>query len=250
MIDKDNIRSFYSVDQLASLPDLPTVLMAASVPYIRKYPDSMPNGERRRKIQSDRKYVSSAHPESIRMAVMELALGVLRRGGRLVFGGHPAISPMVLHAARDLNLPDGRVLVFQSDYFKSDITEPTLRLSNWNSGVMIMTPDVRNQRDSSLTCMREFMCAVPSLKGAVFIGGMDGIVEESRLFHARNPTLSRYALASTGGAALLDLFDSQHAPQHAGQLDRNLLKARNPSMALLIQYILNDMNFSPLPAAG
>jgi hypothetical protein len=45
------------------------------------------------------------------------------------------------------------------------------------------------------------MTASPNLLCAVFIGGMDGIQEEMKLFRKQQRDRPCYALASTGGAA-------------------------------------------------
>ena len=50
------------------------------------------------------------------------------------------------------------------------------------------------------------MLKTPGLCGAVFIGGMDGTEEEADLFEVTHGNLPRYAIASTGSAALF-LFE-------------------------------------------
>lgn len=234
---------------LAVLPARPAVLLSASVPYERPHAELSDPAEVRRRKARDRRYAASAYPERIRLAVVELALGVLRRGGRLVFGGHPAISPMVLHAARDLAAAPDSVLVFQSALFEPFIPDSTHDLADWQAGRMVLTP-VRpadasgTERANSLRLMRGLMAQVPGLRGAVFIGGMDGLVEESALFHQHQPSLPRYALASTGGAARLDLFKGRLAREHCGGLGKERLEAEHPSYAVLTRLMLDDMGLA------
>jgi hypothetical protein len=64
--------------------------------------------------------------------------------------------------------------------------------------------------------MRETMFASPGLVGAVFVGGMDGIEKEARLFKAKHPILPTYSVASVGGAAR-DLLDKPTAPLPGAQ---------------------------------
>jgi hypothetical protein len=64
-------------------------------------------------------YVRDADPIAIREAVLAL-VAVTVRERHLVFGGHPAISPLVEHAASSLNAVDN-VDIFQSEWFRAVI---------------------------------------------------------------------------------------------------------------------------------
>lgn len=147
-----------------------------------------------------------AKPREIMAAVVALVSLCFHHRLRLVFGAHPAISPMVLFAAREAQAPQDSVLVFQSLHFEKSLPKSTLELARWDAGLMLLTPNVSNDRDASLTLMRTLMLQVPGLCGAVFLGGMRGLEEEHNLFAQYNPGMPRFAVASTGGCAaqLLD----------------------------------------------
>src|ERR1035437_9481047 len=83
---------------------------------------SIPSGERA--TQS-----VEARPGDVADAVVAIARGVLTGRGRLVFGGHPTISPLVLIVAAECSTRDpSRVMIYQSRLFASQVTDETLRL--------------------------------------------------------------------------------------------------------------------------
>lgn len=174
----------------------PVLLLSASVPVPGRDPRYLP-----------------ARRTEIRTAVVQLARFAFARDVQLVFGGHPAISPIVLGTTRTVEpSSEPRVFVFQSDYFRDVIPDDTEKLADWTHGRLLWTrsagprqaphgPSRPVAREQSLGIMREAMLGVPGLVGAVFIGGMEGVEDESRLWRRQHPDLPRYALPSTGGAA-------------------------------------------------
>ena len=126
-------------------------------------------------------------------AVLEVALG--RR--KLVWGGHPAITPMVWAFAESMNI-DYRswVLLYQSLRFEDEFPEETKLFEN-----VVFTDRVGDDVAASLTLMRQRMIAENDFEAAVFIGGMRGIVDEYELFRERAPNAAILPIVSTGGAA-------------------------------------------------
>ena len=149
-------------------------------------------------------YVRDADPMAIREAVLAL-VAVTVRERHLVFGGHPAISPLVEHAARSLNAVDN-VDIFQSEWFRAVIPPEARAFRNlkWTpSGI---------SRDDSLDIMRQQMILSQSFCAAVFIGGMEGILDECRIFKLIHPNAELFPIASTKGACLI-LWNSGEGPQ-------------------------------------
>jgi SLOG cluster3 family len=140
------------------------------------------------------RYVSD--PVSIREAVRALVAETVR-DRLLVFGGHPAISPLVEHAARDLNATDN-VHIYQSRFFEKSIPDVAKAFKN-----LIWTNEVTGNRVASLTLMRDEMIRSQPFAAAVFIGGMDGLDEEWALFTSIHPKAPALPVASTEGAARL-----------------------------------------------
>lgn len=226
----------------------PAILLSASVPYDRRGVSRQPAGGSR---ATSPVYLETMQPARIRSAVLALTRAALRRGARLVFGAHPAISPMVLSAARDAHAPRGSIVIFQSRFFRADVPASTLDLASWEAGVLVWTeaaPGPRGagavpeaeQRARSLTRMRRQMVSFPGLRGAIFVGGMEGVEEEAELFRQQNERLPRYALASTGSAALKIWMQSQGRDFMGGLNDRAVLTDVR-SYSVVAKRILDDL---------
>lgn len=149
-------------------------------------------------------YVRDSDPIAIREAVLAL-VAVTVRERRLVFGGHPAISPLVEHAARSLNAVDN-VDIFQSEWYRNVIPPEARAFRNlkWTqSGI---------NSDDSLDIMRQQMIRSQPFCAAVFIGGMEGILDECRIFKLIHSSAKLFPIASTKGASFT-LWDVGEGPQ-------------------------------------
>ncbi len=123
-----------------------------------------------------------------------------------MWGGHPAITPMIWVVAESMGVDYGKwVKLYQSRYFKDEFPEDNQRFQN-----VTFTDAVKGDRADSLRLMRERMFQEQNFEAAVFIGGMEGIVEEFDLFTKFQPDSQILPIASTGGAAieLADLLKS------------------------------------------
>lgn len=128
-------------------------------------------------------------------ALLFVALG--RRP--IVWGGHPAITPMVWAYAEALNVDYSKwVTLYQSEFFKDDFPEENARFGN-----VIVTKAVDGDREQSLEIMRHRMLSENEFEAAVFAGGMAGIFEEYRLFVELADGAAILPIISTGGAAAL-----------------------------------------------
>lgn len=144
-------------------------------------------------------------------ALLEVTLG--RR--KLIWGGHPAITPMVWAFAESMGVDYGEwVLLYQSLRFEDEFPEETALFGN-----VVFTELVGDDIAENLALMRSRMIGENQFEAAVFIGGMRGIVEEYHLFSARAPNATILPIASTGGAArvLNEMLDRD--PVLAGNLD-------------------------------
>lgn len=157
-------------------------------------------------------------PIAIRDAVRAVVAHVTV-GGPLVFGGHPAITPLVWQAARSLDA-DENVYIYQSEKYRNLIPKEASYFSRlvWTKAIRKLHPDPNDPWDkkASLSEMREQMIVnrqidsgvLPEFAAAVFIGGMDGVEDEWKLFVAKYPGTPAYPIASTEGAARR-LFEEQ-----------------------------------------
>lgn len=142
------------------------------------------------------RYCGTADNVAIREAVRALALHVLPRTA-LVFGGHPAISPLILQIAQRLHRM-ARVTIFQSAFFASAVPNEARAFKN-----LVVVPGVDRDRAASLKAMREAMIRSGQFAAGVFVGGMEGVEEEYEIFRRIHPEAAAYAVASTGAAARL-----------------------------------------------
>ncbi len=258
------------VDNVSWLENRPSIFLSASVPYMR-IPREFEPSDREAVEQINRRYVDGALPERIRAAVVALTRVALARPSRLplergkrderpmrlVFGAHPSISPMILQAAQDMNAAADSILVFQSNAYRKIIPGSTLDLANWSRGRLILTRKKReapfeptttpsskklkrlSPHTNSLRFMRQLMLSVPGLLGGVFIGGMNGVEEEAAMFEKLQPGKPRFALPSTGSAAML--LDKEFRDVFDGNASDRKTFLETPSYTVAASIILDQL---------
>ena len=170
---------------------------------------------------------------AIREAVLSL-VAVTVRERELVFGGHPAISPLVEHAARSLGAMD-RVHIYQSKFFENIIPEVAKEFPNlhWTESV----GEGKQGLSPSLELMRTEMIGSRDFCAAVFIGGMEGLFDELRLFKQIHSGRLIIPVASTGGAAR-DILAQGEGPTEAEVIAA--LKEENRYRRLFIDLLPKD----------
>lgn len=142
-------------------------------------------------------YYETADPLLIQAAIrafIDVTLG--RR--KIVWGGHPTITPMILQACQELNIPYSEsVTIYQSKFFEQEFPEENECFKN-----VVLIDTVNNDKTASLIKMREQMLSRNEIISAVFIGGMEGIEDEYNLIKKLNPLATILVVPSPGGAAL------------------------------------------------
>ncbi len=147
--------------------------------------------------ERDKKYYDTADVIAIRDAVIGLATAVLPHC-RIVWGGHPSITPLMYYVMEKLRLNiQDHLIIYQSKFFEKYYPEDNNKFKN-----VIQTPDL-GDKDSSLRFMRETMLKSREFTAGVFIGGMDGVEIEYKLFRELQPNALPIPVASTGAAAKL-----------------------------------------------
>ncbi len=160
------------------------------------------------------KYFGTADQVAIRDSIRALVSAVIPKG-RLVFGGHPAITPMVRLLILNKGLPvASHVVLFQSRFFERSFP-PEVRAFEH----LVLVDAVQQDRDASLAKMRTAMIESEEFAAGIFIGGMEGVEQEYSIFRKIHPTKPAYPIASTGAAARI-LFD-RHMP-HRRELIEDL----------------------------
>ncbi len=142
-------------------------------------------------------YAVTADTVAISSAVSALVHVILGRR-ILVWGGHPAITPMIWLIAENIGVDYGSwVHLYQSKYFSDEFPEDNERFQN-----VTYTKNIENDRNKSLLSMREQMLSARPFAAAVFIGGMDGILEEFEILRRLQPNTDVVPVISTGGATI------------------------------------------------
>lgn len=158
---------------------LKNIFLSASIPFKERH----------------QKYFDTADIIAIRDSVIALASTALPNH-RLIWGGHPSITPIIYYVMEKLHLNiQEHVIIYQSRIFEHNFPEDNNKFQN-----IILTENI-GTIEASLSLMREKMFVENSFCAAVFIGGMEGIEEEFKIFTAYHPHAQLLPIASTGGAA-------------------------------------------------
>jgi hypothetical protein len=150
--------------------------------------------------ERDPKYYDSVDIIAIRDAVIALTTVVLPKY-RLIWGGHPSITPIIFYVMQRLGLSiQEHVLLYQSKFFEKHFPEDNNKFQN-----VIFTENTF-EKYSSLLLMRKRMFSENPFVAGVFIGGMEGIEDEFKLFKEFHSSALVLPIASTGAAAKI-VFD-------------------------------------------
>lgn len=154
----------------------------------------------------DPKYYKNADNVAIRESLRGL-IGAVLPDCQIIFGGQPAITPMFRLIVREMNLDVRKhVVLYQSKFFRKDFPPDNAAFE-----AVVLTPDL-GEREASLASMRDAMLR-NTFDAAIFIGGMEGIEVEWKLFRAMHPGVPCYPIATTGAAAKILFDNSPDAPR-------------------------------------
>jgi SLOG cluster3 family len=158
-----------------------------------------------------REYKANSH--EIAAAVKALSGAIFQQNWTLVFGGYPAIFPLILTIAREYGQRH-RVMIYQSEYFRSHVGPGTLALLEEGYGNMEQVPNDPSELppgpletidltkcSKSLGVMWQQMIKHPRLCGLVLIGGDFGLLPELELFKSTHQNLPVIPIRAPGGIA-------------------------------------------------
>lgn len=156
-------------------------------------------------------------PLEITDAVIACVSALWTAGGRILCGGHPAITPLLLRVAHDFRSvaetnhasdEDPLVTIYQSTLFEGMIPQQTLSLQATGLGRITFVPAVpgdtpdRGHNAASLDRMRKAMLARENDPAfAIFIGGMEGITAEFNEYQTLYQGRPVYPVGAAGGEA-------------------------------------------------
>lgn len=191
-----------------------TILLSASVP----------SEKRSEKYQENYTKIKNAQIQ-IEEAVIGLSRNIFQAGGKIVFGGHPSISPLVTMIATEFRISkeienvernerdEKLISIFQSKAYQKVIPKETTNLFNLGYSEIVWTdsidgeeydPNIKrtSQCNKSLEHMRKKMMQ-GKINALVCIGGMEGVESEFDLFSELHPNKPIFVLKSTGGASMI-----------------------------------------------
>jgi hypothetical protein len=214
----------------------------------------------------------TADAAEISQAIVAVARAVLSSKGRLVFGGHPTVTPLVLAVAQEY-LPENRterreihdrqelpVVVYQSEIFTPFVPESIRNLLQWNLGAIRETKKAQNETPGftrtgklipgtatkSLEIMRIKMIKETKPFAAFFIGGMQGIRDEANICRELDPRCQLFYLGAPGGAARRLAEENLNALQGPFQeFSHDMLNSR--SYPALVQNLIRLLSSEYLP---
>ena len=173
---------------------LKNVFLSASVPLQDRHP----------------KYFETADIIAIRDAVIALATVILPKY-RIIWGGHASITPLIYYVMqkRELNIQE-HVKLYQSHYFDGQFPEDNNNFRN------IKFTENTGDMNSSVRIMRENLFSENEFSAGIFIGGMDGIEDEYKMFREYHPNAIPLLIASTGAATKI-VYDTLLPDQYKNE---------------------------------
>ena len=160
--------------------------------------------------ERDPKYIETADIIAIRDAVIALTSVVLPYH-TIIWGGHPSITPLIYYVMNKLGLKiQDHVVLYQSLFFKKFFPDDNNKFEN-----VILTENT-GEEDSSKFLMRKRMFTENKFAAGIFIGGMEGIEDEFKLFSELQPNALVLPIASTGAAAQV-VYHSFLSPEMKNQ---------------------------------
>jgi hypothetical protein len=160
-------------------------------------------------------YSLDCRPQEIQAAINALAQVTLGRR-KLIWGGHPAITPLLWSAAQAV----GVEYTVAVELFQSRLFTKVLPTENKYFANVRLIDAVGEDEEASLLEMRKAMLTSTEFEAAVFIGGMHGILDEHKLFAQCWPNATCIPITQTGGATVQLAADLNYqAPEDLAPLD-------------------------------
>jgi hypothetical protein len=182
---------------------------------------SVPSKKRSERFNEEYNKIKNAQIQ-IDEAVIALSRNVFQAGGKLIFGGHPSISPLVAMVATEFKLNkeienssrnearEKPITIFQSKAYENASQESSSGLFELGYTNIVWTDSVNGEKynpniqdkaqcEKSLLFMRKQMMQ-ENIDALVCMGGMEGVEQEFELFRDEYPRKPVFLLKTTGGA--------------------------------------------------
>lgn len=163
------------------------IFLSASIPDPKKDPD----------------YFGTADIVAIRDSVRALASVVIPKT-QMVWGGHPAITPLIRFVLNSLKLDaQNHITLYQSKFYIDRFPNDNKHIEN------IVLTDNMGSEEASLDTMRKKMLTSHRFKAGIFIGGMLGVEIEYKMFKELHKEAVVFPIASTGAAAKKIFYNNE-----------------------------------------
>jgi hypothetical protein len=140
---------------------MPCIFLSASIPL---------SGD-------DARYQETVDIIAVRDSIRAL-VSVVVPTGQIVFGGHPAITPLIRLLARGMTPEVSQhIILYHSAFFQRDFPPEAAEFES-----IRIIEAVDTDETASLRQMREAMIGDHSYDAGVFVGGMDGVEQEYEMF--------------------------------------------------------------------
>jgi SLOG cluster3 family len=149
----------------------------------------------------DARYWQTADVIAIRDSIRAL-VSVVVPTGQIIFGGHPAITPLIRLLVREMRIDVRQhVILYLSRLFEQRFDPEVAEFED-----VRLVDAVAGDEAASLKEMRRTMIGSHEFDAGIFLGGMEGVEREYEMFRVLHPDKPALPIASTGAAARL-LFD-------------------------------------------
>ena len=146
--------------------------------------------------QPDREFYGTENVFAIKEAIISFVRVCAEKKLPFYFGGHPAITPLVWNVAKNYSGDkEPAIKIYQSRFFGEKIPK---EVEHFKDVRLINAVD--NDKTKSVDYMRHVMFEENPTEVAVFIGGMNGVLDEAALIKEKYPKARFLPLYGTGGA--------------------------------------------------
>lgn len=148
-----------------------------------------------------REFYGTENVYAIREAVMAFTYVCAKHKLPFYFGGHPAITPLIWDVAKDYSSDIQHLFkIYQSAWFKGQTPKEVAYFDN------IVWTKKCSTLGESVKLMRFMMFNDNPTDIAVFLGGMNGILDEEKMIHNLYKNVKILPIPTTG-AASKQLYD-------------------------------------------
>lgn len=177
----------------------------------------------------DHRFYNTADISAIRDSVNALSKLIIPKA-RLIWGGHPSITPLIKFTLDQLgyNVQE-HVTLYQSRFFENNFPEDNDSFAN-----IKLIEKINDDRNANLLFMRERMLRDNEFIAGIFIGGMEGVINEMEMFRTLHPKVLILPIASTGAAAL-EIYEKY--PQSYPEKYKDILKNNYAYLSLFMEVL-------------